>query len=66
MSEFSFEEAARQAAGRRPESNYGGVFECQVCREQVTEAHLDAETRRLRYWCSDNHESFIKDWPVFG
>lgn len=45
----------------RPEPNVGGSFDCMECRETVSGAHYDRTTGVLRWWCSKDHESVMKE-----
>lgn len=45
-----------------PEPNVSGSFDCQTCDESVTGAYLDPLDRALRWFCSNEHVSTIKDF----
>jgi len=51
------------AAGRG-EPNVQGSFECQTCRETVTDAYYDRTESVIKWWCSAGHESIIKGFNV--
>jgi hypothetical protein len=45
----------------RPESNVQGHLDCQECDEPVDDGHYDRTKKILRWWCSKDHESIIKE-----
>lgn len=48
----------------RPQSNIDGDFECQQCRQLVSEAHYDAQKQILIWWCKDDHQSVIEEFRL--
>jgi hypothetical protein len=48
----------------RPAPNVSGDFDCFVCRERIDDAHYDYSTMVLSWWCSEGHESTIKDFNL--
>lgn len=48
----------------RTEPNVAGSFECQECRETVHGAYYDRPNSVIKWWCSLDHESIIKEFNV--
>lgn len=46
------------------EPNVEGSFECQTCRETVHAAYYDRPNSIIKWWCSQGHESVIKEFGV--
>lgn len=46
------------------EPNVSGNFECQECREPVSAAYYDRPNSIIKWWCSKDHESEIKEFNV--
>lgn len=48
----------------RPEPNIEGDFDCFECREPVSKAYYDKNESILYWWCSSDHESYIKGFNL--
>lgn len=49
---------------QRPEPNVGGSLDCMECREPVRNAFYDRTKSELRWWCSKDHESVMKEVDI--
>jgi hypothetical protein len=45
----------------RPDTNIEGDFDCFTCRERVDVGYYDYANSVLYWWCSQDHESSIKE-----
>lgn len=54
----------RLSEPERHEPNIGGSFECQECRATVLGAYYDRPNSIIKWWCSQGHESYIKEFNV--